>query len=259
MNKSNVFHYVYIILIIMSLCFSCSVKKKITTADKSSAICTSEKQLMDSVLQRYFNAEYLTAQFKATLTTVEAKNVSINGLSQYVADSSLISVNILMLGMNAATAYICEDSIVIVNKLQRNYKVLNYDDLSEEFGLNFNYKSIEDALFGRIINNFVTTAPIFQYVDNEYVMKYNNGFFNYVVSVGSDYSLKESLISNMNDEVFGSIGYDDYFVFSKPNYIPQSVYCSLPAVGDINISFSKHNFDKKPVNVVVPKNYVKVN
>jgi len=102
-------------------------------------------KLIDSIKANYLNYETMSIKFNLEAQLLQEKH-QLEGILRIKKDSLIwVSIN-APLGIEAARIIINTDSIIFLNKIKKEYVVLPYYFLDNQFNLELNYSDIQSIL-----------------------------------------------------------------------------------------------------------------
>lgn len=126
------------LLLLSTLFFSCNRNLFRPTADESINLEINEVDFEYLKAKAKFRFDNGKSDLKAT-ANIRIKKDSVIWMS--------ISAT---LGIEGARALITRDSLSVIDRLNKNYSVLNYQDLSERYNFNIDYDLVQSILLGNL-------------------------------------------------------------------------------------------------------------
>jgi len=151
---------------IMLLALAASCSKKIAGVDRG-GVKADELQIEN------VNFEYLTASSKIKFRS-DDQNVSATANIRMKRDSVIwISVT-PGFGIEAARAIINRDSLALINRLEKEYRSYNFQELSKKYNFTINYDLLQAVLLGDMPRSIVADDQVKQET-NYFVVRQEEG------------------------------------------------------------------------------------
>lgn len=151
-------------ILLLGLISSCS--KKIAGVDRS-GLKANELEIRD------VDFEYLTASSKIKFRSND-QNVSATANIR-VRKDSVIWISVTPgFGIEAARAIINRDSLALINRLEKEYRSYNFQELSKKYNFTINYNLLQAALLGDMPRSIVADDEVKQET-NYFIVRQEEG------------------------------------------------------------------------------------
>ena len=205
------------------------------------------------------NFDFLSA--KAKVNFDGEKDYSLSSNFRMQKDSVIWMSLSLGLGLEVARVMITKDSISVLDKLNKDYKMIDYQTISKKYDFDINFNLIQSVILGNLIFPYDRE----QVVKNEDMYAYaqktgNYQFENYIGALSmklEKLNVKDYLTKN---EI--SVRYDDFQLVGEEIF-PFKIFTLLEYGSGkkksthIDIEFNKINIESKPLKFPfsVPQRY----
>ncbi|MEO8149953.1 MAG: DUF4292 domain-containing protein [Bacteroidia bacterium] len=176
MHYNSTIKTFFIIIIALSIPFlhACKSRQKLATVehqetkiDTLAANQLAAKQLLDSVLDRQMNADWISAKASVDADIVD-DNKSFNVTLRIHNDSAIwVSINAI-LGVEAMRVLITKDSLKLIDRIHNKFAVADYEYLADILHIKVDYKTIESLLLGNFFGYRNETKFNSVYVEDKY-------------------------------------------------------------------------------------------
>ena len=209
-----------------------------------------------------FDFDYFVS--KAKLRYQEGSK-SVNGTANIrIRKDSLIWCSISPnVGVEVTRALISPDTILIINRVDKEYYVFNYAEISRYFDFPVDYNLIESVLLGNLMLPIDGSTRIARN-DKQLLLKQEEGHLDFQTSVNSEIRKVENvLITEQPRDKTMNIGYTDFKSVGHLLF-PHTMQMSLTSKSDrgtkvtsLNLAFNKAEMSDKPLKFpfTLPEKY----
>ena len=237
MNKS-----VFFLLLVLGLS-SCNKRFSFFNADPS------------KLKIKNLDFDYLT--LKTKIKFIDGDNNQKATANIRIKQDSLIWFSITPgLGIEAARGLISKDSIIILDKIHKEYSILKFDDLSDKFHFDLNYKLIEAVLVGNMIWKVEASDKVIK-EPGLYNITKKNGNLTISHLIGNN-TMKLEKIYAISDSTKNSldINYNDFELIDSQAF-PNSAEIYIKYVAKIDNSEKFSNITLQHTKVEIDKKKLK--
>ena len=153
--------WILILLVVVSAC-----SRKVAVTDPSFV----EKNRLVFTIPEF---DYLNTKTRIQYKD-EERNVSTSANIRIKKDSIIWMSLSPLLGIEVARAMITQDSLILMNRLNREYTVYNFDNLSDKFQFDINYHLIQSLILGNMPMEYQEPNEIVS-SKQYYIIKQENG------------------------------------------------------------------------------------
>lgn len=259
---------------IVLLMFSCAKKLTEVERDKLPRKKTQDLiALMDSLSIKKPNFFYTKISTSFSDTN---RNINFKTSIRMVKDSA-INTLITYATLPIVNSIITMDTVKIVNKKDKCYIIQSLDYIKENFGIDFNYRNLEELILGMPLD-YDTTQKYFQIHDpynytisshkkrelkrmdkNDKLLENENVIVKYLLSDDLR-NLKGMYIESPSDSTSIQVDYLTREMVENFN-IPREVFIKITSPRNqlrIEMRYDKAEIDKpQPLFLVIPENYEK--
>jgi len=255
--------YIVIIIILLSLFFSCKTKQKNNTKQEQLA----KTKLYDNAVKA--NVDYKSLFIKFTVKYKNSKNsMGLKGTAKIRKDSVIIVSLIAVLGIEAARLKFTKDSLFIIDRLNGKVKKGSYKYLKKTFNIDFNYNDLQSVLTNNFfifphsksdkeefIKNFKFTKDS---INTSVYRKLPNSIENIIKLKKNSYKISDYLISDVPQNRLIKLKYEDIYS-NEMKGLPKKIYIlssNNKKITNINLTYRKISKNKQlRYTFKIPKNY----
>lgn len=230
-------------------------------------------EVMDSLSHR--KPDFFYTKIKTDFSDTN-RNISFKTSIRMVKDSA-INTLITYATLPIINSIITQDTVKIVNKRDKCYIIQSLSYIKENFGIDFNYKNLEELILGMPLD-YDTTQKYFQIHDpfnytisshkkrdikrfdrNERLLEKEDIIIKYFLSDDAR-GLKGMYIESPSDSTSIKVDYLTREMTSDYN-VPKEVYIAITSPRNqmrINLSYDKVEINQpQPLFLVIPEGYEK--
>ncbi len=145
---------------------SCKAKKSLP---EGAPVVIKQKELLQKIEQAGANFKNIRARATGNLTT-DGQTQNFR-LEYRILKDSIIWVELAdpVLGLKLARGLITRDSLFMINRIDREYYKGDIGDLQENFGVNYGFKELQNALSGNLVEPTDRSYKLY-YVPGSYLL-----------------------------------------------------------------------------------------
>jgi len=216
-------------LILVLFLSACASKKIVSTTDMSEKEVSKKekKNLLEGISENTLLFETFSTKAK---TKLSLDNKSFNAtLNIRIKHNEVIWISAnAFLGIEAARIMITPDRIQIINRLQSTYIDKPFDYIYNFTSKELSFSELEDLFVGNSLNFYENPLNTIFSIGSDYKILGNLEDLVYEMSMGIDYSLKETKLSEANKEQTLQFSYQNYGQVDDQT-IPNEVNINLKA------------------------------
>lgn len=180
-----------------------------------------------------------------------------------VKKDSIIWISVSGFGLEAARIFINKDQVKVLDRLNKQYYEYTFNELSEEYNFDFNFKMIQSVLLGNLIDpyqnqKYQKTNKYFTYNEVQGNYKFQNFIGNTTLKLE-----KVSVVDETSKNTI-SVNYGD-FVHVENQIFPNEISAVIDYASEskpnteISISYNKMEIESSPLKFPysVPNKYEK--
>ena len=203
------------------------------------------------------NIEEIDFDYFATRTKVRYTegDKQINGTANIrIKKDSVIWFSVSpSIGIEATRVKITKDTAIVINRMDKEYYVFNFDEISRYFNIKIDYDIIQSILLGNLARPVDESSKVAK-EDNYYMIKQNSGPLDLQSYVSVDNKKIETvLINEIATKNFMTLKYSE-FKETGPYLFPKVCLVNLtykgkkgPVVTSINLQHNRAEISDKPL------------
>lgn len=193
--------------------------------------------------------KYLTSKAKFKFDDKGKKTTATANFR--ISKDSIIWISISGLGVEGARIMIDRNEVRVIQRLEKRYYEYSFDEISEEYGFDVNFKMVQSVLLGNLIKPYENQK--FRKSDQHFIYEDLQNGYNFENFIGSN-SMKLEKVNVLDKTTNNtiSVNYSDFILVEKevfPNVISAVIdYAAADKPSTkINISYSKMEIETSPL------------
>ncbi|GAB4239136.1 MAG: DUF4292 domain-containing protein [Ekhidna sp.] len=194
--------------------------------------------------------EYMSSKARFKFDN-DGKKVSATANFRIKKDS-LIWISISGLGIEAARVLIDTSRVQIMDRLKRNYYEYTFEELSEEWDFDFNFKMIQSVILGNLVEPYKNQKV--EKLENYFTYFASKGAYSFQNFIGfTTMKLEKIRVIDGNTNNTISVNYSDFILVNNqvfPNEIEAVIdyESSNKPNTEISISYNKMEIENTPLS-----------
>lgn len=193
--------------------------------------------------------KYLTSKAKFKF---DDKGKKVSATANFrISKDSIIWISISGFGIEAARVFIDSSNVRVLDRLNKKYYEYTFDELSQQYNFNFNFKMVQSVLLGNLIEPYQNQK--YEVQESHFVYNILEGDYNFQNFIGNQ-SMKLEKVKVLDQSTNNtiSVNYTDFIHVGTqifPNEISAVIdYASTNKPNtEINILYNKMEIASSPL------------
>ena len=230
------------VVILMLVAFSF-----LTSCKRNTSLFSGRKEKLEIINPEF---DYLSSKAKFKF---DHNNKKVSATANFrIKKDSIIWVSVTPgLGLEVARMLISRDHVFVLDKVNKKYYEYEFEDLSEQYGFDFNFGLIQSVILGNLSQPYANER--INKTDDFFAFQVKKGQYNFKNFVGTkSLKLEKVRVEDDSTENTISVNYDDFVMVDKeifPNKISAIIdYGSNTKPNtEINILYNKFVIEQIPL------------